>query len=113
MLGPPFFKLKTGCCLTCRNYDLCSICEERNEREPFHDEKHIFAKIKDTKTGYRAFLGGQHQAARSRIHGNACERSVYFRKAFSGCVHEEIRTRANGVSTETKNHAPASQITIS
>ena len=81
-------------CLTCRNYDLCSSCEERNERETFHDEKHIFAKIKDTKTAYRAFPGSQNQGIRRRVHGNACEQSMHFRRAFPG-QQQEIRTTAH------------------
>ena len=39
-------------CLQCRNYDLCSNCEEKDESEKFHSREHIFAKIKDTNTPY-------------------------------------------------------------
>jgi hypothetical protein len=56
-------------CLNCRNYDLCSACEEKNGKENFHDENHIFAKIKQRTTMYRVFPGAMHQGIRSRTHG--------------------------------------------
>lgn len=40
-------------CLHCRNFDLCSTCEQKNTDSPFHDESHIFAKIRDPATPYR------------------------------------------------------------
>lgn len=52
-------------CLHCRNYDLCSACEEKNIGENFHDENHIFAKIKDARTMYQVFPG---QGIRGRLH---------------------------------------------
>ena len=55
-------------CLNCRNYDLCSTCEEKNENEKFHDEKHIFAKIKNSGAGYRVFPGAKHQGVKCRVH---------------------------------------------
>lgn len=54
-------------CLNCRNYDLCSDCEGKNELEKFHNDQHVFAKIKDTKTPYRAFPGGAEGGIRNRI----------------------------------------------
>ncbi|MFO0468699.1 MAG: ZZ-type zinc finger protein [Bacteroidota bacterium] len=52
-------------CLNCRNYDLCSTCEEKNVQENFHDGNHIFAKIKDARTMYRVFPG---QGIRGKVH---------------------------------------------
>ena len=40
-------------CLHCKDYDLCSECEQKNNEVSFHDESHIFAKIKDPNTPYR------------------------------------------------------------
>lgn len=40
-------------CLHCKNFDLCSTCEQKNTDAPFHDESHIFAKIRDPATPYR------------------------------------------------------------
>ena len=40
-------------CLHCKNFDLCSACEQKNTDAPFHDETHIFAKIKNPATPYR------------------------------------------------------------
>jgi hypothetical protein len=40
-------------CLNCKNYDLCSACEQKNTDAPFHDESHIFAKIRDATTPYK------------------------------------------------------------
>src|SRR3990167_4532993 len=59
-------------CLNCRNYDLCSTCEEKNENEKFHDEKHIFAKIKNSGVGYRVFPGAKHQGVKCRVHVRNC-----------------------------------------
>ena len=40
-------------CLHCKNFDLCSACEQKNTDAPFHDEAHIFAKIRNPATPYR------------------------------------------------------------
>lgn len=56
-------------CLNCKNYDLCSNCEEKNLSENFHEQKHIFAKIRDTRTVYRVFPGVAHQGIRCRVKG--------------------------------------------
>eukprot|EP01103_Thecamoeba_quadrilineata_P019255 TRINITY_DN770_c0_g1_i2.p1 TRINITY_DN770_c0_g1~~TRINITY_DN770_c0_g1_i2.p1 ORF type:complete len:442 (-),score=95.25 TRINITY_DN770_c0_g1_i2:55-1326(-) len=32
-------------CSACPDYDLCSICEEKNTNEPFHPQSHLFLKI--------------------------------------------------------------------
>ena len=39
-------------CLHCKTYDLCSACEKLNNEAPFHDESHVFAKIKDARAPY-------------------------------------------------------------
>ena len=54
-------------CLNCKNFDLCSECEEKNTKENFHDEKHIFAKIKEARTAYRAFPMSEPQGKRCRL----------------------------------------------
>jgi hypothetical protein len=81
-------------CLNCRNYDLCSGCEEKNSRENFHEEKHIFAKIKDTRMAYRAFPGAAHQGIRCRVNVNGGMKNNNCKEPAQGrlqCLEQSVK----------------------